>query len=82
MSSEQQQNILVELSSESLVKLRDFYKINLPKHIIAFNFIENMIQRFLKFPENREIVKIYSINGEVEQDATFIGVMVKEKSHV
>lgn len=78
MSSEQQQNVLVEISNESLVKLREFYKINLPKHIIAYNFIENMIQRFLKNRENRKFVKIYTINGAVEEDATFISVLVRE----
>ena len=46
-------------------------------HIIAYNFIENMIQRFLKHPENRQVVKIYSINGAVEEDATFISVLVR-----
>jgi hypothetical protein len=82
MSSEQQhrENILVEISNESLLKLRDFYQVNWPEHIIAFNYIDTMIKRFKKYPENREIHKIYSINGVVEEDATFISIMVREKN--
>lgn len=76
MSSEQQQkNVLVEISNESLLKLRDLYKINLPKHIIAYNFIENMIKRFIEHPKD---VKVYCINGKVEDDATFISLVVRE----
>lgn len=80
MSSEQQ--VLVEITSESLFKLRDLYKFKLPKHIIAYNFIVNMIKRFNEHPEHREVVKIYSINAKVENDATFISVMVRESIQI
>ncbi|XP_070489954.1 uncharacterized protein [Chironomus tepperi] len=34
-----------------------------------------MTKRFAERPEQRENVKIYSINGEIDEDATFVAVM-------
>lgn len=73
-----QENSLVQISDELLVNLRESYKVNWPEHIIAYNFIETMIKRYKSNPETREINKIYSINGEANGDATFIGIMVSE----
>ncbi|XP_070489955.1 uncharacterized protein [Chironomus tepperi] len=67
-------NSLVEVPTESLPILRDAYKINWPEHIVAFSFLDKMIKRFKERPEQREIVKIYSVDGKLEQDATFIAV--------
>jgi len=71
-------NSLVEVPVESLPILRDAYKVNWPEHIVAFSFLDKMIKRFKECPEQREIVKIYSIDGKLDQDATFIGVTVRE----
>ncbi|XP_070505358.1 uncharacterized protein [Chironomus tepperi] len=68
-------NLLVEVPIESLPKLRDAYKINWPEHILAFNFLAKMIKRFEKDPKQREIVRIYCVDGKLEKDATFIGVV-------
>lgn len=76
MSSEGE---LVNISIESLEKLRDLYEYNWPQHINAFCYIDSMITRFKNFPETREINKIYTINGKVEGDATFVSIMVREK---
>jgi hypothetical protein len=70
------ENCLVEIPVESLPKLRDAYKINWPEHILAFSFLDKIIKRFIERPEQRENVKIYSIDGELNEDATFIAVVV------
>lgn len=70
-------NSLKEVSTEYLLRLRDAYKINWPDNIIAFSFLDKMVKRFKDRPEERENVKIYSIDGKVEEDATFIAVMVR-----
>lgn len=70
-------NSLKDIPLESLEILRYSYKVDWPKYVLAFNFIDNMIKRYEKFPDHREIVKILSINGVV--DGTFIGTMVREK---
>lgn len=69
-------NLLVEVPIESLPKLRDAYQINWPEHIVAFSFLDKMIKRFRERPEQRENVKIYSVDGMIEEDATFIAVVV------
>ncbi|KAL7043378.1 hypothetical protein ACKWTF_001481 [Chironomus riparius] len=69
---------LVEVSTESLPILRDAYKVNWPEHIVAYSFLDKMIKRFKERPEQREIVKIYSIGEKLEQDATFIAVTGNE----
>jgi hypothetical protein len=67
---------LVEVPTEYLPVLRHAYKVNWPEHILAFCFLEKMIKRFKERPEQREIIKIYSVDGKVEEDATFIAVIV------
>lgn len=78
----QAENFLKEISLDLLEKLRDSYKVEWPKYVIAFSFIDNMIIRYKNHPEHREIIKIYSISGIVDEDATFIGVMVREIENI
>jgi hypothetical protein len=66
-------NSLRKISLSNLVKLRDFYKVNWPQHVVTFNFIDSAISNFEKYPEE---VKIYTLNGVIDYDATFIGVTV------
>lgn len=69
---------LKEIPLEFIEKLRNFYKVEWPKYIVAYNFIDNMLKRYQKYPEHRELVRIFCINGIVSEDATFIGLMVRE----
>ena len=69
-------NLLVEIPFEYLPNLRDAYKINLPEHILAFCFLDKMIKRFKERPEQRDNVKIYCVDGKLEEDSTFIAVVV------
>ena len=69
-------NLFVEVPVDFLPYLRDAYKIDWPEHIIAFCFLDKMIRRFKECPEQREFMKIYCIDGKIEEDATFIAVMV------
>ena len=73
------QNLLVEVPLESLPALRDKFKIDWPTHITAFSLIDNLIRRFDRNPKNREIVKVYSLNGKWESNGTFVAKMVREK---
>lgn len=70
---------LVEIEAESLPSLRDSFKVNWPEHVMAYNLIDNLIERFKKHPEHREFLKIYSIDGDIA-DSTFIAVMVRKMS--
>lgn len=69
-------NKLVEIPEEQLEKLRDFYKVDWPSHIISHNFLDLIIKKFQKFPDQRENFKIYNLGGLVDEDATFIAVKV------
>ncbi|KAL7043377.1 hypothetical protein ACKWTF_001480 [Chironomus riparius] len=69
------ENCLLEIPVEYLPKLRHAYKINWPEHILAFSFLDKMIKRFKERPEQRKIVKMYSVDGKLEEDATFIAVV-------
>lgn len=70
---------LVEISIVKLAILRDKYKVERPKHIVAFALIDNLICRFSKFPESKENAKIYSLNDDWESDGTFVVVLVRNK---
>ena len=72
------ENCLVEIPDEYLPQLRDAYKINWPDHVLAFSFLDKMIKRFKERPEQREIAKIYSVDGKLEEDATFFAVVVSQ----
>jgi hypothetical protein len=69
-------NSLVEVPIEFLPKLRDAYRVNWPEHVLPFNFLDKMSKRFAKHPEQRQNVKIYCVDGKIEEDATFIAIMV------
>lgn len=71
-------NFLKEIPLDSLARLRDIFKINWPQHIIAFNLIDQMILRFKKYPSQRKLIKFYNNNGCVDEDGTFIGIIVRK----
>lgn len=72
-------NSLVEIPIASFSTLRDKFKVDWPKHIIAFSLIDNFISRIAK---NQEIAKFYSLNGDWERDGTFVVILVREFSSV
>ncbi|XP_055375841.1 uncharacterized protein LOC129608383 [Condylostylus longicornis] len=61
---------LVEIEQNDWPILRDLYKIEWPKHHIAFNIIQNYINWFQKDP-NVKYIKVYSLNGDWS-DGTFV----------
>lgn len=69
--SEQKDHVKI-VPYESLQKLRDRYE----GKVLIVNFIESMIYKSKEYYENN---KIYSINGAIDDDATFVGVMVSLK---
>jgi hypothetical protein len=73
------ENSLVEIPINSLPILRDKFKVEWPSHIIAYSVIDNLISRFTNNPKSKEIVKVFSLNGDWESDGTFVAVMVRER---
>jgi hypothetical protein len=67
---------LLEIPEENLEKLRDSYKVDWPSHINSHNLLDMMIKKLKKYSEQREYFKVLSLGGLVEEDATFIVVMV------
>jgi hypothetical protein len=76
---------LVEIPRENLPKLRDLYQSDWPKHITSFYTIDTYIKWFEKNPA-LDIVKIYSLNGDWEEDGTFLAtvsrLVTKNNCHV
>ena len=70
---------LEEIPVENLPSLRDKYKVNWPAHIVAYTLIDNFIWRFKNIPNNEDLIKVYTLNGKLEDDATFIAAVVREK---
>ncbi|KAG5668947.1 hypothetical protein PVAND_016853 [Polypedilum vanderplanki] len=54
--------------------LIDKYRVDWPKHVAVFNLLDNFIERFEKHPEQREIQKIFSIDGDIS-DSTIIVIV-------
>jgi hypothetical protein len=67
-----------EIPTNSLPQLRDLYRVNWPEHIVAYNFITNIFNRFEKDSEHRELVKIISFDGKINESGTFAAIMVRE----
>lgn len=65
---------LVEVPQYSLIKLRNMFKENWPKHITAYYLIENYME-WLEKVNNIKNLKIYSLNGEWRKDGTFVIVV-------
>lgn len=76
--SDANKDSLVEISVESLPNLRDKFKADWPDHVVAFSLIDNFYKRFCKFPESQTLQKVYSLNGDWENDGTFVATMVRE----
>jgi hypothetical protein len=70
---------LVEIPIASLPALRDSFKVNWPVHVMAFNLLDNLIHRYERHSEHREILKVFSVgvDGYIE-DSTFIAILVRE----
>lgn len=71
--SDSRENSLIEISLESLPILRDKFKVEWPSHVIAYNLLDNYIK-------SQKVQKVYGLNGEWENDGTFIAVMVRNIS--
>lgn len=54
---------LVEVPQYSLIKLRNMFKQNWPKHCVAFSLIDNYMV-WLEKVSNIKNLKIYCLNGE------------------
>lgn len=63
---------LVEIPCEHLPALKEKFAVDWPKHIVAFGLIDNFIKRFSERPESRGTAKFYSLDGDWENDGTFI----------
>ena len=75
--SDGRENSLVEISVESLPILRDKFKVDWPKHILAFTLLDIFFKRFSSHPESKKIQKVFSLNGEWQNDGTFVAVKVR-----
>lgn len=69
------QNCLVEIPFESFPSLRDKFKVDWPRHILAFHILDDYVRQDQKCRDKK---KFYSLNGEWEQDGTFVAFMVRE----
>lgn len=72
------ENTLKEIPFDSLESLRELYQQSWPEHVVAYNFLGFMIRKIEKFEGYRELTNIYSINGEVNEDATFVGFILNK----
>jgi hypothetical protein len=63
---------LVKISGAELSELKEYCKVDWPLHIITYNTIKNFINRFDKFPEWKEIVSFWSLNGGWRSHASFV----------
>lgn len=68
---EEVEDKLVEVPQYSLIKLRNLYKANWPKHITAYYLIENYME-WLEKVNNIKNLKIYCLNGDWRKDGTFV----------
>ncbi|KAG5676071.1 hypothetical protein PVAND_005925 [Polypedilum vanderplanki] len=64
----------LKIPIESLPSLRDSYRVNWPEYIGAFNLIDNLIERFTKYPEQMQIQEIFSVDGDIS-DSTIIVIL-------
>lgn len=71
---------LVEIPIESLPLLRDSFKVNWPENVMSFNLISSLIDRYEKYPEHRELLRIYCVDGKISEDSTFIAILVSERA--
>lgn len=67
-----------EIPVKNLPTLRDKYKVDWPAHIVAYTLIDNFIWWFKNIPKTKDFVKVYSLNGKLENDATFIAAVVRK----
>lgn len=80
--SDGRKNSLFEIPVKSFPILRDKFKVDWPNHILAFSLLDNYFKRFTKSPESQKLQKVYSLNGEWENDGTFVSVMVRQISRL
>lgn len=66
---------LVEIPSQYWPILRDLFKVQWPLHAYAFTTLHIFIDRINKFPDSRDVIKVYSLNGDWKQNGTFIIVV-------
>lgn len=64
------ENKLEEIRSSDFVTLRDLYKVEWPKYILASNLFQIIRQK------NKSCTKVFSLNGDWS-DGTFVAVMVR-----
>ena len=62
---------LIEVPQYSLIKLRNLFKVNWPKHCVAYFIIENYLE-WLEKLSNIKNLKIYCLNGDWRSDGTFV----------
>ena len=62
---------LIEVPHYSLIKLRNMFKTNWPKHCVAYYMLENYMD-WLEKVNNIKNLKIMCLNGEWRNDGTFV----------
>jgi hypothetical protein len=65
---------LVKLSNGDLFRLKNFYKVDWPLHIITFNTIKKFIERSEKFPEWKQKVSFWCFEGDWRRHGSFVMV--------
>lgn len=65
-------NKLTKIPIDKLAQLRDLYKADLPKHVIAYSTIQSFNVRLKDCTEDENKVQILCLNNDWESDGTFI----------
>jgi hypothetical protein len=69
-----------KISLSELKELQEIYKSDWPLHVITHNTFKNFIHRFEKFPEWKNKVIFWSLNGDWKKHGTF--VMVNSQTNI
>lgn len=70
-------NKLTNIPVDKLDQLRDLYKVDWPKHVMAYSTIESFKYRLNNCTETKNKVQILCLNNDWESDGTFL-ILVRE----
>ena len=70
-------NKLTKIPIDKLAQLRDLYKADSPKHVIAYSTLQGFNERLKNCTEDENKVQILCLNNDWESDGTFI-ILVRE----
>lgn len=74
-------NKLTKFPIDKLTQLRDLYKADWPKHVIAYSTLQGFNDRLKNCTKDENKVQILCLNNDWESDGTFI-ILVREFKNI